>query len=266
MSVTFDGSIMTNIRKNVSKARFNIVISLAMVNDLFYWTNGKTGFIAEEFYKDQKQYYHNTLGSVARSIISICVKHKTAQPIPIPVNPPSQLQALLSGENGKISWLVPHSLKLQGKGAYQEWMYELQTINENNSIVLNRTVKATSVIIDDLQVNTNYKFRVAAYTEGSLSKGPWCREFRAKTLKSNDERYLIWSTDDGLMESDIVGENIKILVSKSQLADQFVTDITWFDDIIYIVSNSTLKFFNKTNSMLTTLDGPESAESIAVEK
>lgn len=267
MSVTFDGLIMTNIRKNVSKAKFTEVISIAMVNDLFYWTKGGTYFIAEEFYKDEKQYYHNTLGSVARPIISICVKHKSAQPIPIPVNPPSQLQALLSGQNGKISWLVPHSLKLQGKGAYQEWMYELQIqkTNENSKFALNKTVKATSVIIDDLQVNTNYTFRVAAYTEGSLSKGPWCTEFHAKTLKSNDKRYLIWSTDDGLMESDIVGENIKMLISRSQLADQFVTDITWFDDIIYIVSNSTLKFFNKTNSMLTTLDGPESAESIAVD-
>lgn len=266
MSITFDGTYMTNIRQNTPKARFSKVISIAMVNDLFYWTNGGTYFIAEDFYQGDKQYYHNILGnSNTRPIISVCVKRKSAQPIPIPVNPPSQLQALLSGKNGKISWIVPHSLKFQGKGAYQEWLYELQTTNEKTKIVSNKTIKATSVIIDNLQVNTNYTFRVAAFTEGSISKGPWCTEFRAKTLKSNHERYLIWSTDDGLMKSDIVGENIKTLVTRSQLADQFVTDITWFGDIIYIVSNSTLKFFNKTNQMLTTLDGPESAESIAID-
>lgn len=266
MSITFDGSIMTNIRKNTSKPRFSKVISLAMVNDLFYWSNGGTYFIAEDFYQGAKQYYHNTLGNaLARPIISVCVNRKSAQPIPIPVNPPSQLQALLSGRKGKISWLVPHSFKFQGKGAYQEWFYELQTTNENTKTVLNKTIKGTSIIVDNLHVNTNYTFRVAAFTEGSNSKGPWSTEFHAKTLKSNHERYLIWSSDDGLMESDIIGENIKTLVSRSQLGDQFVTDITWFGDIIYIVSNSTLKFFNKTNQMLTTLDGPESAESIAID-
>lgn len=89
---------------------------------------------------------------------------------------------------------------------------------------------------------------MAAYTTGG--SGQWSQEFKAKTLKTSDERFLIWSSNEGLMQSDVTGENITTLLPKEELGDFFVTDITWFENLLYIVANSTLRIYNRDSRSL----------------
>lgn len=108
-----------------------------------------------------------------------------------------------------------------------------------------------------------YSFKVAAYTSGG--SGQWSQEFKAKTLKTSDERYLIWASNDGLLQSDVTGENIITLLPKEELGDSLVTDITWFENILYIVTNTTLKIYNRTNGDLYKLGELDSVGGVAVD-
>ncbi|XP_055681919.1 protein sevenless isoform X2 [Lutzomyia longipalpis] len=262
ISVSLDGKDRENIRPNTNQPRFNDVRSLTMANGLFYWTNGED-IITEDFHTTQKTYFHNAYPGLSnRTYLSICINLNSAQPIPIPVNPPSNIQALLSASKAKVSWRVPHLLGNQGKGTWQNWKYELEIMNETSKITY-RDLKTAHVYVDELRPNTMYIFRAAAYTKAG--KGPWSTEFRAKTLNSLHSRYIIWSSDNGLLQSDVIGEHIDTLISQTELGEHYVSDIAWIEDMLFFVSNSSLNFFNRTSRTITKLGDFDYVESIAVD-
>ncbi|XP_059618544.1 protein sevenless isoform X2 [Phlebotomus argentipes] len=262
ISVSLDGKDREDIRKNTNQPKFNDVRSLAMANGLFYWTNGED-VISEDYHVVQKIYFHNAYPGLSnRTYISLCINLNSAQPIPIPVNPPSNVQALLSARKAKVSWRVPHLLGNQGKGTWQNWKYELEVMNDTEKVTY-RDIRSAHRNIDNLLPNAMYTFRVAAYT--SAGKGPWSTEFKAKTLNSLHNRYLIWSSDNGLLQSDVIGEHIDTLIPKSELGEHYVSDIAWIEDMLFFVSNSSLNFFNRTSRATTKLGDFDSVESIAVD-
>lgn len=124
-------------------------------------------------------------------------------------------------------------------------------------------ITGNSNVVQNLTPNTLYSFKVAAYTSGG--SGQWSQEFKAKTLKTSDERYLIWASNDGLLQSDVTGENIITLLPKEELGDLMVTNIAWFENILYIVMNTTLKIYNRTNGDLYKLGQLDSVGGVAVD-
>lgn len=117
---------VVDLRSNTQQALFRNVTSLAIANGLFYWTNGDEVF-AEDYHEGQDTYFHNHYpGLTDRSYVSVAVDLPASQPIPVPVNPPIQVQAVLGGHLAKITWQTPHLVGGQGKGAWQSWTYELQ--------------------------------------------------------------------------------------------------------------------------------------------
>lgn len=58
MSMSLDGRESVNIRENTQKPQFEYVVSLAMANKLFYWTNGKEVF-NEGYHSGHNLYFHN---------------------------------------------------------------------------------------------------------------------------------------------------------------------------------------------------------------
>lgn len=254
-----------DIRKNTQSPKFRVVKSLAVANQIFYWTNGED-VLNEEYHRIEKNYYHNAYPDLSNRTFSfVRINHTSAQPIPVPVNPPSNLQALLSINKGIVSWHVPHLLGIQGKSAWQEWNYVLEITDEDdfNSTLTFGFIKGTQHPIDKLKPNTNYKFRAAAYT--SAGRSPWSTEFLTRTLKSEHDRYLIWSSNDGLLQSDVLGEHIHQLISCTKIDCQNISDIAWFEDMVYFVSNSTLQFYNRTNYVFGRVGELESVQSIAVD-
>jgi proto-oncogene tyrosine-protein kinase ROS len=160
-------------------------------------------------------------------------------------------------------------LENQGRGAWQAWNYSLEIVSGDNNTQMIQSIKGTTYTVDDLEPNTEYTIRVAAYT--SAGTGQWSTEFKSKTLKSADKRLLLWSSMDGLFQSDIIGEHFQTLINKTQLEKGYISDVTWFEDILYVVSNSTLKIYNhnftatKGMSAISLIGKIDSVESVAVD-
>jgi len=105
-----------------------------------------------------------------------------SQPIPVPVNPPTGVQAVLGAERAKVSWQVPHLLGGQGKGAWQNWSYALEIRDESTGETIHqKDVAGSSHTVHDLRERSEYSIKVAAYT--SAGRGPWSTEFRGRTLR-----------------------------------------------------------------------------------
>lgn len=265
-AVDLDGKRFEDFRTNTQSPQFSKVKSIAVANDIFYWTSGVV-LLNEEFHKKNKNYYHNAYSDFAeiKNFLAVCVMLPSAQPVPIPVNPPSNVQAILSRRRGKVSWHTPHLLGIQGRGSWQDWNYQLEITNEDNgnSRQILHNIKSSRIIVGNLTSNTNYKFRVAAYTTAGI--GPFSTEFHGRTMKSIHDRSLIWSSHSGLIQSDILAEHIHILISYETLGNKNITDIAWFEDVLYLVCNHSLYYFNRTSKQMEQLYGMDSVQTIAID-
>jgi len=58
VALPFYGRDYFDQRPNIQKPIFNHVVSLAMANGLFYWTNG-ANVLTEGYHREQKKYFHN---------------------------------------------------------------------------------------------------------------------------------------------------------------------------------------------------------------
>lgn len=79
----------------------------------------------------------------------------------------------------------------------------------------------------------------------------------------------MWSSNEGLLRSDITGENIDTLVSKTNLRESenefHIVDVSWYKDVLYIVgNNSALYCYNVSTHQLTRII-THSVGSIAVD-
>ncbi|XP_065076468.1 proto-oncogene tyrosine-protein kinase ROS isoform X3 [Ochlerotatus camptorhynchus] len=262
LSISLDGKITENIRQNTQQPRFGKVKSIALANGLFYWTNGKE-VLVEDYHKKHESYYHNAFPmDVNNTYFSIYVNLTSAQPIPTPVNPPRNVQALLTNRKIKIFWNVPHLLGIKGKGAWQEWKYVLELIDGKTI----RNISGTAFTSEELELvspGQEYVIKAAAYTDAG--QGPWSTEFRVRTLKDSHDRHMVWSGSEGLLRSDVIGDSVETLIGQTELEDGVVTDITWFDNILYVVSNSTLLFYNQSEAGVSKLRDLESVECVAVD-
>ncbi|XP_031333150.1 proto-oncogene tyrosine-protein kinase ROS isoform X2 [Photinus pyralis] len=267
-SVSLDGKEIINVRPKIITRKLQKVLSLATANKTFYWTDGNDVFY-EEFHSSRESYYHNTYPDLAdRPYLKVIVNLESSQPTPIPINPPTLLQAIFGPKLVKISWKAPHLLGDQGKGAWQNWSYEIsiKAVNNNNTRI-HKNINVTSCTISNLEEGEEYVIKAAAYT--NLGKGPWSSEFRGRTLKvSKNGKYptILWSAASGLLRSDATGENVQTLVQKNVMNDYHIIDIAWHNDCIYVVTNNSQIFWHnlKTHKGGQLVD-IESVSSIAVD-
>lgn len=266
ISVDLNGTKYMDIRKNTQTPRFESVKSFAMANDLFYWTTDDA-VLMEEYHEQSKFYFDNKFRDFAtlKNFLSVCVKLPSAQPVPKPLNPPSNIQALLSNDRAKVSWRIPHLLSIQGRGAWQDWTYELEITVENDNET-KRTInqiKGLYITVNDLIPDTRYRFRVAAYTVAGPS--PYSVEFIGQTLKTPHNRYLIWASHDGLVQSDILGDDVRVLVPQLKLVNCNITNIEWFEDMLLFVCNNSLFSFNRTTNQTEKVNMKDAVQTIAVD-
>ncbi|XP_053678090.1 proto-oncogene tyrosine-protein kinase ROS [Anopheles nili] len=251
LAVSLDGERLEDIRNNTQRPRFERVKSLARANGLFYWTNG-TEVFAEDYHRLHNSYYHNAFPIAANNTyFSISVNQTAEQPIPIPVNPPRNLQALAAPDKLLVSWDVPYLLGVQGRGAWQSWSYQVEVGDERFATILHTaTVNGTSYSCDvagRLEPNRVYTVRAAAFT--SAGQGPWSREFRVRTLRTDRQRHLVWASSDGILRSDVIGEHVDTLIARSpELDGAAVTGLAWHARTLYVVSNSTLRLYREPSA------------------
>ncbi|XP_074098359.1 receptor protein-tyrosine kinase sevenless isoform X3 [Cotesia typhae] len=258
ISVSLDGREVLNLRANTQQPKFTNVVSLAMANGLFYWTNG-VEVLTEGYHSGQNRYFHNAYPDRSDgSFVSVNVFMDASQPVPVPVNPPTGVQAVLGAERAKVSWQAPHLLGGQGKGAWQNWSYELEIKDESTGhTVQQRNITGSSHTVYNLREKSEYTIKAAAYTHAG--RGPWSSEFRGKTLRENSHASILWSANEGLLKSDVTGENVNTLIYKDMLKDNdndyYIIDASWYEDTLYFVgNNSALYRYNITSHQKTKLN------------
>ncbi|XP_011869660.1 PREDICTED: proto-oncogene tyrosine-protein kinase ROS isoform X2 [Vollenhovia emeryi] len=268
MSVSLDGREVVNLRPNTQNPKFNNVVSLAMANGLFYWTNSEE-VLTEGYHAGQNRYFHNSYPDKSdTSFVSVTVYMNASQPVPVPVNPPTGVQAVLGAERVKVSWQAPHLLGGQGKGAWQNWSYELAIKDESTGETIHQKgIVGSSYTVHNLQERSEYLIKAAAYT--SAGRGPWSTEFRGRTLRNGSRASILWSSNEGILRSDVTGENIDTLINKATLKESenefHIVDVSWYKDVLYIVgNNSALYRYNVSNHQKTKLN-IHSVGSVAVD-
>lgn len=123
--------------------------------------------------------------------ISVHVLMSTSQPIPIPINPPTNVQAVLGSERAKISWQPPYLLAEQGRGAWQNWFYELEIKNDYSGETIHQIgISELTQSVFNLKEKSNYSIKATAYT--SAGKSLWSKEFKGQTLRSETEIIFIF--------------------------------------------------------------------------
>lgn len=127
-------------------------------------------------------------------------------------------------------------------------------------------ISSTSYTITNLDPDTEYLIKVAAYANG---RGPWSSEFKGTSLRvPKDENYpvILWSASEGLLKSDATGENVQSVLHKSMMKSFFFTNVASYRDILYLVTNtSQIYWYNTTTHKHGQLVDIESVQSVAVD-
>lgn len=89
------------------------MLSLATVNDKLYWADGTVVYY-EEYHPSCNCYFHNTYPYSTAHYVKVIVNLPSAQPTPVPVNPPTSVQAIFGTYLAKTTWQSPHLLGFQG--------------------------------------------------------------------------------------------------------------------------------------------------------
>ncbi|XP_050100949.1 protein sevenless isoform X2 [Anopheles aquasalis] len=254
LAVSLDDKQTVDIRNNTQQPRFERVRSLALANGLFYWTNG-TEVFAEDYHVLYDSYYHNAFPVASNNTyFSINVNLTSEQPIPVPVNPPRNVQALVSPERIKIAWEPPFLLGMKGRGAWQAWHYRVEVRDERNGTLVllvpaSPTTSYATALTNLLTPNRTYTVRVAAHTVAGV--GPWSHEFRVRTLRAHPQpRHLVWASAAGIVRSDVIGDHVQTLLpppAGTSNASSDVTSLAWYNGTLYVVSNGTLRWYRSTD-------------------
>ncbi|CAK1585368.1 unnamed protein product [Parnassius mnemosyne] len=270
LAVSLDGREVTDFRTNTQTPMFSSVRSIAYASGLFYWTNGREMLI-EEYHAKSDSYFHNEY-PLAYNTKLIATSHvlvalRSCQPIPVPVNPPLGVQSVMGINRAKVSWSPPHLLGHQGIGAWQQWTFHLQLSMDNGDTINIKNINESAYVVENLKQDTEYVIKVAAETESG--SGPWSSEFVGKTFASSPTTLhstLLWSGPDGLLQTDLTGDNLQTLIHRAHLKNLYITDISWYRDKLYLVTNaSTVMWYNTTSHEKGLMPNMDNVGSLAVD-
>ncbi|XP_050679139.1 proto-oncogene tyrosine-protein kinase ROS-like isoform X2 [Leptidea sinapis] len=271
LAVSLDGREVNDFRSNTQTPMFFSAKSIAYASGLFYWTNGKE-MLTEEYHAQSDSYYHNEYPLAYNTKMietrQVLVTLRSCQPIPVPVNPPLGVQSVMGINHAKVSWSPPHLLGHQGIGAWQMWTYHLQLTHVPSGDTIDiKHIKESSRIVENIEQDAEYVIKVAAVTQSG--SGPWSSEFVGRTLQSSPttlQSTLLWSGPDGLLQTDLTGDNLQTLIHRSSLKNLNIVDISWYRDKLYLVTNaSTVISYNTTTRTQEFMPNMENVGSLAVD-
>jgi len=107
-----------------------------------------------------------------------------------------------------------------GKGAWQDWSYEVQITDELEGHVSTiRNITSTSLSISPIKPYTRYSLKVGAYS--ASGRGPWSTEFHGRSFRApgpgQKEATIVWGAEEGLIQTDTTGDNLETLVHADML-------------------------------------------------
>lgn len=100
-------------------------------------------------------------------------------------------------------------------------------------------------------------------------QGPWSTEFISKTFpisKNGISSSMLWSTQEGFLKSDMTGENMETLLRNTDLQNTYITDISWFRDQLFLVTNqSNVLCYNISSGQSDWIPNLDNVGSLAVD-
>ncbi|XP_074649999.1 proto-oncogene tyrosine-protein kinase ROS-like [Tubulanus polymorphus] len=266
MSTSLDGSDLIDIRTNAQRKDFVTVKSLVYYDGKFVWTNGD--FLGKEEYDPLNNMYHHTQVYLRREkyFCGLTLYHPSAQPIPVPANPPVAVQALFTDNSCIVSWRKPPLLKEKGKEAWQRWVYEIALRDEMNITRTVNRVRRMRYRIYHLKHNTKYHIKVRGYTEGGY--GPWSTEFTGLTLPYQPVHpRILAANEDSIIQADIDGSNqIPIVNFERDDVKAKITDIHMYKGMyIWSMDNGRIYKYHKNDSQLSDVPHIHDATSIVID-
>ena len=278
-SINLDGSEPIDMRHaKVENSHFKLNLrNLALFNRTFYWTLANETY-CESFNNEESKFYHNMIymDNKIGDLVGMDLMHPILQQVPIPLNSIQNLQALFLNTDVKIKWQSPDLLPETGLGAYRKWTYELcimemysnytndssNSSNEDEKYLRKRIcfdIKDQFCNLGQLKMNTTYLIKVRAVS--SAGPGPWSNLFVGHTLIENAGElngnefkkvqdysipHLLFATEDGLIRSNLIGDNSETLLQTNSIGKHYIKDIAWFKDELFIsLGNTSIYHFKK---------------------
>ncbi|XP_077977455.1 proto-oncogene tyrosine-protein kinase ROS-like [Glandiceps talaboti] len=268
MSAFIDGTSKIAIHENViNDAKLKTVSGLVQYGDIFTWSSDKSVLYYEA--NADGGYYHNELFlfSITPPYVfnAMDIKHSSLQPYPVPISPVSKLQALFTDVTAIVTWEKPPKLDFTGKGAWREWLYEIevQDLVMDNITILDG-ISTTNYQLTDLEPETPYSVRVRAYSLGGY--GQWSRiAFQGETLQSADPSpNILFVSDSNILQVAIDGTQEDVLLA----VDVEITDLDWYDNYVYwSTEEGAVQILNRNDASgdVTTVDEISSVEVLVVD-
>ncbi|XP_055846704.1 protein sevenless [Episyrphus balteatus] len=239
--ISYDGKFAFEADIDVST---EIVLDLVDYGSKIYWTDGN-------------QIYNNdSITVLFESCRFLKLFHPSDQESSSVNGPPIEFQALLTADKAKLSWKPPRKPYFQSQSLLIAYQYDLEVKEDEVSVAI-RNIKSEFFTVEKLKPSTEYWFRVRAnlVNPGNVNNGPWSEWFKSKTWMPSEERHLLWATVNGLLRSDEVGDDVKLLMNGS------ITSVTWANGTLFVVKNSHLYNWDMTN--LTGFEVDNSAGNVA---
>ncbi|XP_067675199.1 proto-oncogene tyrosine-protein kinase ROS-like isoform X2 [Haliotis asinina] len=250
LSSFVDGSDIQDIRPNVIMPNYEHIISLTGYDNRFYWTNGSE-MMSEEFDPRFEKFRHNELLFFDKYYRGLNMYHPRMQPTPVPHAAPKNLQALFEPTEVHIKWDPPPLLQYQGRGAWNQWDYQLLLFDVEDRDNTEQSINATgnSIVVQNLQADTRYNIRVRAVSESGL--GPWSEIFIGRTLKAEKIPVRVLMSMPGrIIETDLSDNTNQTLVNTTS-----AKDIAWHNNMLMWVSEDGgyVKILDHTKQIRTNM-------------
>ncbi|XP_050027352.2 proto-oncogene tyrosine-protein kinase ROS isoform X2 [Dermacentor andersoni] len=265
VSVSLSAGDETDVRRNSQRHQFTDVRRLDAHGGNLYWTTAAEAF-GEEYHDKGDKFYHNKYTLEGHPLVYLGVFHPLSQPFPVPVNPVQGVQAIFKEDLAKIAWEKPRLLGGLGAGAWQQWLYEVRVQDQSTQVyIYAMNISETTTTVRNLRPDTAYSVKVRAYSPGG--RGPWSVDFVGRTLRKPSKQgfpYMLWSANEALLKSDIVGDSVQPLIHWSSLNGAYITDIAWYQNQLFLNTNTSAVYTYNVSSHFSLERLPNITHAAAV--
>ncbi|KAL8573555.1 hypothetical protein ACOMHN_047826 [Nucella lapillus] len=263
MSCFLDGSDVKDFRPKVMSRAYQDIVSMTYANQVFFWTDGQTTW-GEEYDQGFSLYRHNNLLLFEPPFSGFQLYHPKAQPTPVPLTAPTDVEALFTPNRAQIRWKPPQRLQYQGQGSWSKWLYEmeLKDVRSDGRSGLHIETAETDRLnhtVSGLRPNTTYHIRVRAKSKAGV--GPWSTFFIGATLQEEAIPVRVLMGIPGrIIEKDLSRLTQTTVVSFFSEP----VDISWHDNLLLWTTNhGNLYVYNRHNSSKSVLQNAKNAYCVA---
>ncbi|KAK7463223.1 hypothetical protein BaRGS_00038208, partial [Batillaria attramentaria] len=204
MSSFLDGSNVKDFRPNVVSRAYAGITSFIYYDGAFFWTNRRTVW-NEEYDPGFSAFHHNNMLIFGDNFNGLNLFHPKAQPTPVPLTAPTDVEVLFTPNRAQIQWQSPPRLQYQGRGAWSKWMYDIELQDVENNGDLGRHIQTAETSAMNHTVDEPIPVRVLLGVPGMIVEKDLSRLTQTTVVSffslpvdmTWHGDLLLWTTDKG---------------------------------------------------------------------